>query len=41
MAKYEIVIPSLEAIYVPAKKTEYYSNRLPESMEHLIVELPK
>jgi hypothetical protein len=29
----------LQAIYVPAKKTEYYKKRLPEKLHSLIVEL--
>ena len=29
----------LQAIYVPAKKTDYYKQRLPEKLHSLIVEL--
>ena len=31
---------SLKVINVPAKKADYYKNRLPEELHHLIVELP-
>ena len=31
---------SLKTIYVPAKKVDYYKERLPESLHSLIVELP-
>ena len=31
-------VTSLKVIYVPAKKTEYYKERLPEELHALIVE---
>jgi hypothetical protein len=33
--------PALKTINVPAKKADYYKNRLPEELHHLIVELPE
>ena len=31
---------ALKVINVPAKKTDYYKKLLPESLHHIIVELP-
>ena len=31
---------ALKTINVPAKKADYYKERLPEELHHLIVELP-
>lgn len=39
--KLEINATSLKTINVPAKKADYYKKRLPESLHHLIVELPE
>ena len=35
-----IVIPTLKAIYVPAKKAAYYEARIWSRLCHLILELP-